>query len=187
MILLLTRSWQHVLLRGIVNTGFGVLALVWPALSVSVLVTLFAVFVLLVGFITCVAAWRGRDTRGGWAIVLVQGLVSMAVALATLLWPGITVAILVILVAAWAITTGIFEIMAAVILRRELVGEWMMILTGSLSVLFGLALGLNPSQGLVAIAWLIGGFAVIRGIGLMLLSQKLRGLQGWAEERFLGA
>lgn len=181
MILLLTRSWKHVLTRGLVNALFGVLALTWPALSVSVLVTLFAGFVLLVGFVTAVAAWRGRQARSGWVIMFIQGLLGMAAAVAAMLWPDITAAVLLILVASWAIATGLLEIVAAIVLRRQLEGEWMMILTGVISVAFGLVLGFNPARGVVALALVFGIFAVIRGITLMLLSQKLRGLQDWAE------
>lgn len=183
MIRLLTRSWKHVLIRGIFNAVFGVLVLAWPALSVSILVTLFAAFVLLVGFVTAVAAWRGREARSGWMIMFIQGLLGMAAALAAMLWPGITVAVLLILVASWAIATGVLEIVAAIVLRRQLEGEWMMVLSGVISVAFGVVLGLDPARGVVALAWVFGIFAVIRGITLMLLSQKLRGLQDWAEEQ----
>lgn len=183
MILLLTRSWKHVLTRGIITTIFGVLVLVWPALSVSVLVTLFASLVLLVGLVTALAAWRGRQARGGWMIMFIQGLIGMSAAVAAMLWPGITAAVLLILVASWAIVTGLLEIVAAVVLRRQLEGEWILILSGVISVAFGVILGLEPARGVVALAWVFGIFAVIRGITLMLLSQKLRGLQDWAEEQ----
>jgi len=185
MIHLLTRAWKHVLTRGVINVVFGIAALTWPEKSVSVFLTLFAGFLLLVGLITSIGAWRGKRTRSGWAIVFIQGLIGMSIAVAVLVWPDITSAILLILVASWAVATGALEILAAIILRRQLEGEWMMILTGLLSVVFGLVIGLNPAQGLVTLAWLFGIYALLRGAGLMLLAWKLRGLRDWADERLI--
>lgn len=177
MIQLLTRAWKHTLTRGVINLAFGVAALTWPEKSVSVFLTLFAGFFLLVGVVTSIGALRGRQTRSGWLIVLIQGLLGVAIGVAVLAWPAITSAILLILVASWAVATGALEILAAILLRRQLEGEWLMIVTGSLSVAFGVILGLNPAQGLVTLAWLFGVFALLRAAGLLLLAWRLRRLR----------
>jgi len=89
------------------------------------------------------------------------------------LWPGITAIILLILIAIWAIVTGILEIAAAVQLRRILPGEWVLGLIGGLSVLIGLILIANP----VAVVWVIGIYAVVFGILLTYLGFKVKGLR----------
>jgi uncharacterized membrane protein HdeD (DUF308 family) len=93
----------------------------------------------------------------------------------TFLWPQITLFVLLCLVAAWAIVTGLFEIVAAVRLRRELEGEWALALGGVLSVLFGLGLAVAPGAWTLAVIWLIGAYAITFGASLLALAFRLRG------------
>jgi uncharacterized membrane protein HdeD (DUF308 family) len=109
--------------------------------------------------------------------------VSILGGLATFFWPGLTALVLLYLIAAWAIVRGIFEIIAAFHLRRELTNEWLLALNGVLSVAFGVLLIVAPGAGALAVLWLIGTFAVVVGILMIILGFRLKGMQGVAARR----
>ena len=92
----------------------------------------------------------------------------------TVLWPGITAIALVYVIAAWALVTGVFEIAAAVRLRQVITGEWLLILSGIASIIFGFLAIALPLVGALAIALGIGIYAVIFGTLLIALGFKLR-------------
>jgi uncharacterized membrane protein HdeD (DUF308 family) len=86
----------------------------------------------------------------------------------------VTAVALLILIAAWAIVQGIFEIAAAIRLRKEIKNEWLLILSGVLSVVFGVFMIANPGAGAIAVLWLIGVFSVAYGALLIFLAFKLK-------------
>ncbi|RMH61416.1 MAG: HdeD family acid-resistance protein [Bacteroidetes bacterium] len=184
MILLYTRSWKWLLARGVLALLFGVAALVWPALSLAVLVGLFAAFALLSGLVAVWAAVRYRSGTQRWWLLLLQGVLGVVAAVLAVAWPEITALVLLALVAAWAILTGVIEIILAVRLRRDIEGEWLLGLGGLLSVVFGVLLVVLPSAGLLALAWLVGLWAIVYGLTLAALAFKLRKMERWAEETF---
>jgi uncharacterized membrane protein HdeD (DUF308 family) len=108
--------------------------------------------------------------------MIFSGVGSILIGLVVLFWPGITALILLIFIASWAVVVGILEIVAAIMLRRVVEGEWMFIVSGVLAVLFGILLFLWPATGALAITWLIGAMAIVYGISLLALAFRLRGV-----------
>lgn len=180
MIRMLVRNWWMVLLQGLLTIGLGIAAFAWPGLTVAVLMTLLAIYMLIEGVPAVFAAIKGE--RGWWYAV--GGVVSILAGLLLLFKPALSTVAIVIVVGAWAFAKGVAEIVAAIHVRKEIEGELWLILSGLVSVAFGLFLIFRPAGGILAILWLIGLFAILKGILLVLLSFKLKGLQGrFAEAR----
>jgi uncharacterized membrane protein HdeD (DUF308 family) len=173
----LSRNWWVVALRGAAAVVFGVLALVWPDVTVAVLVLLFGAYALVDGILALgTAIFGGASASGRRPWLVLEGIAGVVAGIGTFVWPGITALVLLFFIAGWALVTGVLEIVAAVRLRRELHGEWMLALSGVLSVLFGIALIVRPDVGAVAVAWLIGAYAVIFGVVLLAFAVTLRRL-----------
>ncbi|REE99154.1 HdeD family acid-resistance protein [Thermomonospora umbrina] len=173
------RAWWMLALRGAVAILFGLLAWIWPGITVWALVLLFGIYALADGVLALVAAFRGASgSSRGWLVVAgVAGIVAGVVAFA---WPGVTALALLMLIAAWAVVTGVFEIVAALSLRREIEGEWWYVAGGALSVLFGFLLFLWPVGGALAVVWLIGLFSILFGIALVAAAFRVKRLAGFA-------
>jgi len=182
MLHLLSRNWWAVLLRGICAVIFGLAAFAWPGITLALLILFYGAYVLVEGIFAVVSSFgRTKDSKFPWSMFLV-GLVSIAVGLITFVWPGLTALALLYLIGAWAIVRGIFEIVAAFELRKQIEGEWLMIIAGMASVLFGVLMVLWPGAGVLALLWLIGIFAVIFGVIIIILAFKLRGLKKRVEQ-----
>jgi uncharacterized membrane protein HdeD (DUF308 family) len=172
----LSRNWWVLLLRGIIAITFGVLAWVAPGASIAALVVFFGAYVLLDGILGVVTAISGRnENESRWALLL-WGLVGVGVGVLTFVVPGVTAVVLLFYIAIWAIGTGVLEIVTAVRLRKELTGEWMLVLGGLVSVLFGVILMARPGAGALALMWLLGVYAVVFGILLVVLAFRVRSL-----------
>lgn len=170
----LPRHWWLVALRGLAAIVFGILAFVWPGITLQVLVLFFGAYAIVDGVLALYAAIRTRGQHR-WAAVL-EGIVGIGAGVIAFLSPGITALALLIVIAVWAIVTGVMEVIAAVELRRVVTNEWFLILSGLLSVAFGILLLVQPGAGALAIVWLIGFYAVIFGVGLLAFAWRLRGL-----------
>ncbi len=182
MLHLLSRNWWAVLLRGICAVIFGLAAFAWPGITLALLILFYGAYVLVEGIFAVVSSFgRTKDSKFPWSMFLV-GLVSIAVGLITFVWPGLTALALLYLIGAWAIVRGIFEVVAAIELRKQIEGEWLMIIAGMASVLFGVLMVLWPGAGVLALLWLIGVFAVIFGVIMIILAFKLRGLKKRVEQ-----
>ena len=184
MLSLLSRRWWLVGLRGLFAVIFGVLAFVWPGITLMALVLLFAAYALVDGVLAIFTAIGGREAgRPRWLLWL-EGIAGIAAGVLTIVWPGITALVLLAVVAAWALVNGLCEIVAAIRLRKEIEGEWLLVLSGIASVFLGLALMLWPAAGALAMVWLIGAYAVIFGVLLVALAFKLR---GWSQRYAMAA
>ena len=177
MLVVFTGSWWVLVLRGIAGILFGLLAFMWPHITLAVLIILFGAYALVDGVFAIVAGIRSHGENKRWWWLLIEGVLSVAAGLFAFLVPAMTALILLILIAAWAVATGIFEIAAAIQLRKYITGEWMLVLSGILSVLFGLLLLFNPTGGVLAVVWIIGAYSVVFGVLLLILGVKLRGLE----------
>jgi uncharacterized membrane protein HdeD (DUF308 family) len=172
----ISRNWWMYALRGLAAIIFGVVALIWPGLALQALVLVFGAYALLDGIFAILAGIAARGTFDRWWAVLLEGLAGVVIGLLTFFWPGITALVLLYFIAAWAIITGIFEIVAAIQFRRVITGEWMYILGGLLSIIFGILMFFFPGVGALGVVWLIGIYAIIFGITLIIFAVRLRSL-----------
>lgn len=170
----LGRAWWLVLARGILAIVFGLIAWAWPKLTLFVLVAFWGAYALIDGAVALVAGFRMRAESGPLWSVIVVGLLGIGGGAAALLWPGMTALVMLMFIASWAIAVGAFQIVTAVRLRREIENEWMMGVSGALSILLGILLILNPDAGWVTLVWLIGGFSIAFGVLLVMLAVRLK-------------
>jgi uncharacterized membrane protein HdeD (DUF308 family) len=143
---------------------FGLMALILPSITLIVLVALFGAYVLVDGVIalgTAIFGDRSTTGRRGWLVV--EGIAGIVTGILTFAWPGVTALVLLWLLAGWALVTSVLEIVAAVRPRREIQGEWLLALSGALSVLFGILLVAWPAAGALTVVFLIGAYAIVFG------------------------
>ena len=181
MIRVISKYWWVFTLRGLIAIAFGLAALLWPALTLGVMVLLFGLFALFEGGLTIVTSFGKGDEKGGWTLLsegvaglLVGVIVLLGSSLGSILWPRVAAVMVVFYIAGWAILAGLFKIITAIRIRREMKGEWMLGLNGLISILVGLILILRPGAGVLAVAWLIGIYAIFVGILLFLLGLEIQ-------------
>lgn len=172
----LGRNWWLLLLRGLVAIVFALLTWAQPGVSLAALVLVFGIYVLADGLLGVWSAIAKRRDNRHWWLLLLWGLVGIVVGVMTFIMPGITGLVLLMYIAAWAVITGVLQIVAAIRLRKEIKGEWLMILSGLVSVAFGVLLFLQPGAGALAVAWIIAAYAFILGVLMVLLAFKVRKL-----------
>jgi uncharacterized membrane protein HdeD (DUF308 family) len=176
-------NWWALILRGLFAVLFGLAALLWPGLTLLVLLYLFAAYALVDGVFAIVAAFKpsARHARGWWLVA--EAVIGILTGLVTILLPGITALVLLYVIAAWFMFTGIVRTIAAISLRRQIENEWLMVSTGVLSVVFGIILAVLPGVGLLSLAWLIGIYALVIGILLIALGLRARRHEGSGADR----
>jgi len=172
--------WWALALRGLVAILFGVLAFGWPGVTAATLVMLFGFYVLFDGIFSLVSAIGGRRSREDRWLLALEGIVGLWAGIVTLRAPLLTGTVLVFLIAMWAMITGFLRIVAAFRLRKEISGEMLLALSGLLSVLFALMLMFRPEVGALGLVWVIGGYALVLGIVLIMLGFELRHKQKMA-------
>ena len=169
----LAQNWGLSLLRGLLAIAFGVLAFIWPGITLISLVLLYGAFAFADGILAIAAAIRGGAPAPRWWLLLI-GVFGIAAGVLTLLWPQITALVLLLFIAGWAIATGIMQIIGAFKLREEITDEWLLIASGVLSVAFGVLLAMWPKAGALAMVLVIGSFAIMYGILLVMFALRLR-------------
>lgn len=172
----LSHNWWLLALRGLAAILFGLLTFIWPGISLFALIMLFGAFALVNGVLSIFLAVRAPKGYPRFGSLLLGGVCGIVVAILTLIWPGLTALGLLIMIAAWAIVTGILEIIAAIKLRKEIKREWLLILAGLCSVVFGVLLMLMPGPGALVLVLWIGAYALVVGLLFIVLAFKVRRL-----------
>ena len=174
----LARNWWLLALRGIAGILFGIAAFAWPESTLAALVLVFGAYVFVDGIFALIAGIGMRRQLSLWWLVLLEGVAGIILGLLTFRSPDITALILLSFIAAWSIITGVFEIVTAVRLRKMIPNEWLMILSGVVSIIFGILLIAQPGAGAISIVWLLGAYALLFGILTLMLAFRLRGMRG---------
>jgi uncharacterized membrane protein HdeD (DUF308 family) len=169
------RYWWALAVRGVAAVVFGILAFVWPGLTLGLLVLLFGVFALVNGVLAIISAVRSKGEQV-WTLLL-EGVVGILAGLAVLVWPGLTALVLLYFIAGWAILTGALEVASAIRLRAVIDNEWSSLLGGVLSIVFGAILLAAPAAGALALVWIIAVYAVLYGITLFGLAWRVREIE----------
>ena len=175
--------WWALGIRGIVAILFGLAALLRPGIALEALILLFGAYVLVDGAFAIVGVFGG--TRGGtprW-VLLVEGVAGVLAGFIAFILPGMTALVLLYLIAAWSIVTGVFEAATAIRLRREIRGEWALVAGGIISVLFGVVLAVLPAVGILSLIWLIGVYAIVFGVLLIVTAFRVRSNEGGGQGR----
>jgi uncharacterized membrane protein HdeD (DUF308 family) len=172
----LRRNWWLLALRGLAAVAFGVLAFAWPGATLITLVWLFGVFALVNGILSLAVAMKAPKGYQRFGSLILGGLLGILAGLLAFVMPGITALGLLILIAAWAMVTGILEIIAAIKLRKIISNEWFLVLAGVASLAFGVVLLLQPAAGALVLVWWIGAYALLFGILLIVLAFRMRSL-----------
>ena len=170
----LKRSARYLAFGGVAAIVFGVVVLLWPGLSLVALTYLFGAFAFVYGILAVasglnLAAHKSTD----WVPFIVGGLVGVAFGVVTLFFPGLTALTLVYFIAAWAIMTGVFGIVAAIDLHGEVEGAYWMGISGALSIVFGGIVAIWPGEGAFAILWLIAFYAIVSGITQLVAAYRI--------------
>jgi uncharacterized membrane protein HdeD (DUF308 family) len=173
----ISRNWWMFALRGVAAIIFGVVAFAQPGQALQALVLLFGAYAFVDGIFAMFAGLAARGYFERWWAMLLEGMAGVVIGLLTFFWPNITALVLVYFIAAWGLITGILEIVAAIQLRRVITGEWMMILGGLLSIIFGVMLFVFPAAGAVSVIWVVGIYTVIFGISEIIFAFRLQGLR----------
>ena len=170
----LTRNWWAVVLRGIVAIIFGILALIFPGHVLVALVLIFGIYAILDGIFNIVAAIRAAEHQARWFTLLIEGIVSILAGIIAFFFTGLAALALLYLIGAWAVVTGVVEIASAIRLRREITNEWLLILSGALSIIFGIVMFIFTGAAALALVWVIGVYAILFGAMLIGLGVRLR-------------
>lgn len=167
-------SWPLLMVQGVLAVIFGIFAFVYPGMTLASLVLIFGIFALFDGAVLLVRGLGSMHSNKKWWMTALGGLVSLAAGFAVFAYPGLTVQVLYWIIAAWAFVAGFVRIMMAIDLRKEIDNEWLMGLSGVISILFGVLLIARPGAGIIALGWYVGAFALLAGILMISLSLRLR-------------
>jgi uncharacterized membrane protein HdeD (DUF308 family) len=177
MIPIITRHWWVLVLRGIIALALGILALLFPGVTITFAAIFFAAYLIVDGVLAVVAGIRAAEAHRRWWPFALEGLIGVAAGIVALIWPAVTIVVLVALVAAWAILSGLAMLIPAFRLPRGSGRGWL-IFSGAVSLLLGIVILIQPAAGVFYIVLSIGIYAIIFGIGLIALGLHVRRLHG---------
>jgi uncharacterized membrane protein HdeD (DUF308 family) len=171
---LLSRTWQSLAWRGAAALIFGILAALWPGITFMWLLVIFATYALIGGIASAVIAFQNRKINSNWWLISLIGLIWVAGGMLALILPGLTAVMLVLIIGATALATGVVEVVMAIRLRKVIRGEGLLILEGIISIAFGVFVFLFPGAGALALVWLISTYATISGLLLFVLAWRAK-------------
>ncbi len=175
MLEMISRNWWALLIRGIAAIVFGIAVLVLPGLTLDVLVTVFAAYLLVDGVFALIAAIQHRSYSRWWLMAL-EGILGILAGIAAFLFPGAAVLTFFYIAVFWAIATGVMEIISAIELRKQINNEWWLIIGGALSIIWGVFMLLYPGAAILTLLWLLGVLAIAFGVMIVLLAFRVRGM-----------
>ena len=164
-------SWWLTAVRGGLAVVLGLAAFALPGITLTALVWLWGAYAVLDGIASLAAAFQ-REEQRWWHFI--EGFAGVIAGVVAFVFPGLTALLLLFLIAAWAIVTGLLEMFAALRFREELRDEWLLGLAGFISLVFGAALIALPSAGLLAMVWLVGAYAILFGVSMLVLAFRER-------------
>jgi len=167
---LVESPWWAMLLRGLVAIAFGILLFAWPELTLNAFIIIFGIFALAFGAFACISALMGIRKERGWGVQLFVGLIGIAAGIVALVYPDATAAIVLYLVAAWAIASGVLEIGAGLGVRTTGGLSWLLVIVGVISIAFGIIAFAWPGATILTILWLVGAYALASGVLLCIAS-----------------
>lgn len=170
----LARHWWAIVLRGVIAVLFGIAALAVPGAVLLSLALLFGIYMLADGAIGLVSTVRAVTAHGHWGMLLAEAILNIIMGLIALFIPGAAVLAFVLLMAAWALTSGALMLVAAFKLHATH-GRWWLALGGVASILWGVLLVAAPLIGAVVLTWWLGVYAIVFGVSLLACGWRLRG------------
>lgn len=173
----LAEYWWLIAIRGILTILLGLFALVYPVATLAVLILVFGIFALIQGIITAIVGLATVKKDNNWWMMLLEGVVGIFIGIFVLKYTGITVFLMVYLIGLWALVAGVFGIIAGFSLRKEMEGEWLLILIGFAGVVLGILVLTNPASALVVVPTLLGIYGILVGILLMAFAFKVKKLK----------
>jgi uncharacterized membrane protein HdeD (DUF308 family) len=171
---LLSKSWRSLALRGFISLVFGILAAFWPGITLLWLLVMFAAYALIQGVASAVAAVQNRKTNQDWWLMLLWGLVGIGAGVIAFVLPNLTAVVLVLVIGATALASGIVDMVMSVRLRKVIRGEALLFLNGLISVAFGVFVFFFPGAGALALVWLIAMYAIVSGLLLLALAWRAK-------------
>ena len=170
---ILIGNWWALAIRGVFAIIFAVIAFVWPGITAAALVLLFGAYALVDGLFSLVAALRAARQHGRSGALLLEGILDLIIAGIVFFWPIEALVAIIYFIAIWAVISGIALIAAGIALIR-INGEWLLVLSGIISILLGIILFVQPGAGVVALSWWLGIYALLFGVSLIGAAFRLR-------------
>jgi len=171
---LFSKSWRSLALRGVISLVFGILAALWPGITLLWLLIMFAAYALIQGVVSAVAAFQSRKTHHDWWLMLLWGVVGIGAGVTAFMLPDLTAVVLVLVIGATALASGIVDIAIAIRLRKTIHGEGFLILNGIISIAFGAFVFFFPGAGALALVWMIAMYAIVSGLLLLALAWRAK-------------
>ncbi|HTW36307.1 MAG TPA: HdeD family acid-resistance protein [Rhizomicrobium sp.] len=169
----LAKNWWAFAIRGVLGVLFGLIAFVWPGVTMLSLVIVFAAYAIVDGVFAIIAAVRAAEQHQRWTLFLLEGVIGIVVGVLAFLWPALTVVVFVTLIAFWALLTGGLMLAAAFRLHPDH-GRWWFVLGGVASIIYGALLLVAPLIGALVLTWWIGAYALVFGIAMLVGAFRLR-------------